>query len=133
MRVHRELLLGLVVLALGFGAVSVRAEQNKDSNSTKILGKWLTAKGPEKVTLEFMKDGKIRVTIEKEVTKKGAAKSEIVKETIEGSYKLDGNKVTLTAKVEGEEVKRTMTIKTLTDKTLVTEDERGMKEEYRRP
>jgi uncharacterized protein (TIGR03066 family) len=134
---HQRLLVGLAVLAIGLAPSTIQAEKDKDSIQAKLVGKWITAdeKAPQKVTLEFSKDGKIRVTLEAEFFTKGKDKEKTTgtsKEVMEGTYMVDGNKLTVALKRNDEERKGTMTIKTITDKMLITEEEGGRKEEYRR-
>jgi uncharacterized protein (TIGR03066 family) len=94
-----------------------------------IIGVWEVTKSddgtPPKTTIEFTRDGKLKVK-----TKSG---DETL--TIEGTYKLDGNKLTLTIKAPEEEegqLTDTLTIIKLTDKVLITKDEKGKTDEFKR-
>ena len=90
----------------------------------KIVGVWEAAKGdlPKGSTVEFTKDGKLKLTL----------KVEDKTLTADGSYTVDGEKVNVVLKFEGQEQKQTLKIKTLTDKMLVTIDEKGMEDEFTR-
>jgi uncharacterized protein (TIGR03066 family) len=70
-------------------------------------------KPPVGTTIEYTKDGKMKM--------KGKADG---KEFVfEGTYVVEGNKLTGIMKTSDREEKGTLTIKKLTDKELVTEDE----------
>jgi len=99
--------LRLSVAALfAFGLASVAAaEEKKDDNKTLIVGVWELTKGeslPPGATVEFTKDGKMKLTVEPEKGKKI---------TIEGTYEVKGDSVLLTMKDGGKEHKETLTIK----------------------
>ena len=47
------------------------------------------------------------------------------------NYTLDGNKVTTTIDTGGKATVKTMTIQTLTDKSLILVDDKGKTEEFR--
>jgi uncharacterized protein (TIGR03066 family) len=90
------------------------------SNAAKIVGTWEPAdpKGAG-MTLEFTSDGKLKMDA-------GPIK-------IEGTYKVDGDKLTTTMKAEGgKEKTETGKIKELTDTKLVTEDPKGKTDEFKR-
>ena len=103
------LVLGLVVMAW--------AADKKDLDKEKLLGKWECTEGPEHAkgaTVEFLKDGKGKVTL------KGSDKPE------EFKYEIDGDSVKVTHKnQEGKEVMQAHKIKSLTDKEMVAENEKG--------
>jgi len=114
-------LLGMaVVLALACGTVA--ADDKIDPK--KLVGKWEQVK-PEKpkIVVEYTADGKL----------KGAITIEDKEITVEGTYKLDGNKLTMTSKIMGEkEQTRTVTITKLTDEELEGETDTGMKSSFKR-
>jgi uncharacterized protein (TIGR03066 family) len=96
------------------------------SNKDKLLGTWEATKGdmPPGSTLEFAKDGKLTMTVKQP----GAEKPMVAS----GTYEVDGEKIMTTAKVGDKEHKETHTIKNLTDKTLITVDEKGKTDEFKK-
>jgi uncharacterized protein (TIGR03066 family) len=68
--------------------------------------------------LEFNKDGKLNATVEEDGKDL----------TFDGTYKLDGSKLTL--KLLGEEDKQVLTVISLTKAGLITTDEKEKKETY---
>ena len=88
----------------------------KKSNADLIVGTWEVTKGdmPLGSTVAFTKDGKMTANV------KG------VPQAMEGTYKVEGDKITTTMKnPAGQEVTDTDTIKTLNDTTLIMEDKQG--------
>jgi uncharacterized protein (TIGR03066 family) len=86
----------------------------KKSNADLIVGKWEVTKGervPVGSVAEFTKDGKMKVN------RKAVDRTK----SMEGTYKVEGDKITTT--VEGET--ETDTINTLNDTTLIMEDSKG--------
>jgi uncharacterized protein (TIGR03066 family) len=110
-------LVGCVLVAvLAFSATTVAQEKGKIDGKL-LVGKWSPKedkKGPA-MTLEFLKDGKLSLAVEF-----GGKK-----ETIEGAYKLDGDKLDVSMKFGGEEKKETLTVKKLTADELETTDSKG--------
>jgi uncharacterized protein (TIGR03066 family) len=80
------------------------------SNAEKIIGKWKVTRSPGDVgtLLEFTADGKAIF--------RGSEKST---KSHESTYKVEGDKLTTTGEEAGENVTRNMTIKSLTETTLV--------------
>jgi uncharacterized protein (TIGR03066 family) len=117
--------LAIAVIGCG-GSATTPPPKAADSNKDKIVGTWETTKAPEGlpkdavVTVEFTKDGKCTQSVKfGEKTMKG-----------EGTYEVDGDKIKTVIKAPtGKEEKETLTIKTLTDKELVTTEEKGGKTE----
>lgn len=108
------------VLALAAGAY---ADEKIDAK--KIVGKWepKDAKKEIKMELEFTKDGKLSVT----------ADADGKDFTITGTWKLDGNKLTLQLKAGENEIKDTVTISKLTDDEMIGEsDTKKQKESFKR-
>ena len=102
------LFMGLVVAA--------NAEEKKAIDKAKLLGTWECVEGKEieGAVVEFLKDGKGKVTL------KGTDKPE------EFKYEIDGDSVKVTHKnQEGKEVMQAHKIKSLTDKEMVAENEKG--------
>jgi uncharacterized protein (TIGR03066 family) len=98
--------------------VCCTASADDKIDAKKIVGKWEPKEAKKDETLsmvfEFTKDGKVTVTIKTEKELKR-----------EGTYKVDGNKLTVTMTVNGKEQVRTRTITKLTDMELVSSDEKG--------
>jgi uncharacterized protein (TIGR03066 family) len=110
-----------VVLALSVSAVAVAQDK---IDGKKLVGKWAPKeekKGPA-MTIEFLKDGKIAL----------AAEFGGKAEKMDGSYKLDGDKLEVTMKFGGEEKKETLTVKKLTDTELETTDSKGKTDSFTR-
>jgi uncharacterized protein (TIGR03066 family) len=119
-------LVGIAFLVLCLAACSGKDKKDSDkqsNNAEKIIGKWVLTKAPKGAPLgtifEFSKDGKVNW-----LDGEGA-------EPIPGTYKIDGDKLTLTlpSPEDGKPKSETSTIKTLTDTTLVTiEKDQEMKD-----
>jgi uncharacterized protein (TIGR03066 family) len=99
--------------------------QDPTKTAGKIVGTWKPTKGeiPASTTVEFTKNGKMKLNI-----KAGGRTI-----SLEGTYKVDGDKLTTTGKgPDGKEKTVTVKIKKLTDKELVIEDEKGKTEEFKK-
>ena len=116
MRAVRLIPLGLLVVVLaacsgkstdtGDGGGSGKGKG--DGESAKLVGTWEVTEGADKgLTLDFMKDGKL--------------KSSIAGLFMEGTYSVDGKKLTIT--MNNHEGKNT--IEKLTEGELVFKDEEG--------
>jgi len=116
----RALLGGVATLALCFGAL---AEDKKDEtiDAKKLVGKWEPKEKTKDRTLliEFAKDGKVTFT--------GAEGGKEMK--AEGTYKVNGNKLTLDMKFGDKERKMTRIVSKLTDAELVSTEEGGKSED----
>jgi len=105
-------------LFLVFGlVVTARAA---DVDKEKLLGKWECTEGPEHIkggTVELFKDGKGKIT----------HKDKDGKEVTENfTYVIDGDTFKVTHKGEdGKDVTSPHKVKTLTDKEMVVENEKG--------
>ena len=112
-----------LVMALAFSATSVAQEKGKIDGKL-LIGKWTPKedkKGPPgAMTLEFMKDGKLAIAIE------GGGKSD----KIDGTYKLDGDKLVVSLVYEGAKKEETLTVKKLTDAELETADSKGKTDSF---
>jgi len=111
----------VVVLAIAEGA---GADDKKDEkiDAKKLIGKWepKDAKKDAKIVMEFTKDGKMIVTAEKDFK-------------VEGSYKLEGNKLRIQMKVGENELNDTVTLTKLTDSVMEGESEgKKTKETFKR-
>lgn len=116
-----------LVLALACGVTAAQKDEKIDAK--KLVGKWEREpakekekdKGFGKVVVEYTADGKVTATL----GDKGDFK-------LEGTYKVDGNKITQTMKFNDKETSRTVTVLKLTDEAMETEDEKGAKNSFKR-
>lgn len=114
-------LVGCALAVLLVASAGLGQEKGKDKDAIdakKLLGKWQPADKKENVTIEFAKDGKLIVSVDI------GGKTE----KVEGTYKLDGNKLSVAMTFMGMEQKETMTVGKLTDEELETTDSKGKKE-----
>jgi uncharacterized protein (TIGR03066 family) len=101
----------------------------------KLVGTWRITKSQGKATteygvLDFTKDDKLKIITKARVFTKGDKKEEIKNHIMEVTYEVKGNQLNLIAKIEDKEHTRTVTIKTLTEKKLVTVDLDGKEDEF---
>ena len=110
----RAMLCCAATLALSFG---VLAEEKKDEkiDAKKLVGKWEPKEKGAAGVVEFTKDGKVTIT----ATVDGKEMK------FEGTYKVDGNKLSATLKADDKEQTQTRTITKLTDTELVTKEDNG--------
>jgi uncharacterized protein (TIGR03066 family) len=94
----------LLVVAVGFADEKIDAK--------KLIGKWQPTSTKENVIIEFTKDGKLSLSAPDPAGKT---------EKTEGTYKLDGNKLSVAVKFMDAEEKQDVTITKLTDDELETE------------
>lgn len=107
----------LCAVALGVCVVvfagTARAQ---DDNAKKIVGTWVVEKAggdlPAGSTIEFTKDGKLKAVV----------KADGMEIKLDGSYKVEKEKLTVKVTIGTESVEETVTIKKLTDDTLEIED-----------
>lgn len=103
-------LLGVVLV------VCAGTAQGQDDNAKKIVGMWEITKAggdlPAGSTLEFTKDGKLNAVI----------KAEGMEVKLDGTYKVEKDKLTVKIKVADQNIEETATIKKLTDDALEIED-----------
>ncbi|HWG47047.1 MAG TPA: lipocalin family protein [Gemmataceae bacterium] len=116
------LLLGCFAL-VALTSVAAAADE-KAGNKEKIVGEWIVTKTagglPPKAMVHFAKDGKLKIS----------AKLGDKELTIQGTYSVKADKLTIVMKEGEKEHKETMTIKTLTGKKLVTVDAKGKEDEF---
>ena len=102
------LVLGVLVLA---GSATAQ-----DDNAKKIVGKWEITKAgggaPVGTIIEFTKDNKVAATI----------KNEGMEIKLDGTYKIDKDKIELKLKAGDMNIDETLTIKKLTEDVLELED-----------
>jgi uncharacterized protein (TIGR03066 family) len=117
-----RMLIGAVVI-LSFAGLTSAAGQDKDKDKVdikKLLGKWEPKDA--KIVIEFADKGKMLIVFEE------GGKNE----KIEGTYKVDGNKLDIAMSFLGKEQKETLTVKKLTDDELVTVDSKNKEETLKR-
>jgi uncharacterized protein (TIGR03066 family) len=92
------------------------------TNAEKIVGAWIVVKFDGKeapkgkdVVFEFTKDGKLKLA-----------------PGLNGTYKVNGDKVTLTIMIGGKDDTDSITIKTLTVDTMVVIDDKGKEMEFKK-
>jgi uncharacterized protein (TIGR03066 family) len=104
--------------------LSVPAQAQDKKNAEKLVGTWSVTKSedaPPGALLEFTKDGKLKLTV----------KVEGKEISVEGTYKVEGDSITVTMKgPDGKEKTEKAKIKELTDKKLITVDEKGKIDEF---
>jgi uncharacterized protein (TIGR03066 family) len=103
-------LLGVVMVVVAGTA------QAQDDNAKKIVGIWEVAKAggdlPAGSTIEFTNDGKLNAVV----------KVEGMEVKLDGTYKVEKEKLTVKIKVADQNIEETATIKKLTDDALEIED-----------
>jgi uncharacterized protein (TIGR03066 family) len=117
MKLHQAAAVLCAILGL---ALIARAEDKKDVDKGKLLGKWECTEGPENtkgLMVEFLKDGKGKVT----------HKDKDGKDVMEDfSYAIDGGSIKVMHKdKDGKDVTSAYKITTLTDKEMVSESDKG--------
>lgn len=107
---------GLAAVLIFTAGLSADDKKDEKIDVKKLVGKWelKEAKGDAKRAIEFTKDGKLNIKAGAEVK-------------YEGTYKLDGNKLSLTVKAGENEIKKMATILKLTDEVLEAEGDDGKK------
>ena len=116
MKLHQAAAVLCAILGL---ALIARAEDKKDVDKGKLLGKWECTEGPENtkgLMVEFLKDGKGKVT----------HKNKEGKEVTEDfTYAIDGDKIKVTHKgQDGKEVTSAYKVLSLTDKEMLGENDK---------
>ena len=116
---------GLVTHQVMAGKDRVAApDKAKDAPKDKptLLRTWVQSE-PKKMgrrTITFTKDNMVN-----EVFAEGGGVSKT-----EGTYVLDGDKLTITTSTDGKETKRLFTVKSLTDQELVLASDKGQEEKF---
>jgi len=116
MKTLKLLAVGMIMCLFAAGA---RSEEKVDY-AKMLIGKWEVTKADEGTLptgsiVEFTKDGTLKLTV-----KMGDSDM-----TLEGKYKVEGDKFTITMKVGDDEHKNTITITKITDKMCSTKDKDG--------
>lgn len=126
----RALIGAVVVLAFaGFAAAQEKKKDDKKDekkddkiDAKKLLGKWAVGDEKSQITVEFADKGKVTLSADL-----GGRT-----EKIDGTYKLDGNKLELALSLAGKEQKDTVTITKLTDDEMVGVDTKGKEEKFKK-
>jgi uncharacterized protein (TIGR03066 family) len=109
----RTLSIAVLGVAVVVCAGTARAQ---DDNAKKIVGSWEVTKAaseiPAGTTIEFTKDGKLRIAI----------KANGADTSLEGTYKIEKEKLTVKMKLGDQDVEEILTVKKLTDDALEIED-----------
>ncbi len=117
----RALIGAIVVLGFaGFAAAQDKKDETIDAK--KLIGKWAPVDDKAPVTIEFTDKGKLTLSIDLG----GKA------EKIEGTYKLEGDKLQMVMTFGGKEMTETVTISKLTDEEMVGKDSKGKEEKFKR-
>ena len=112
----RGVLAGVVTTVLVVLVGGSAGAQDEKIDGKLLVGKWVPKdKEGKELTIEFFKTGRVTLT--------GGPGF-----TIGGTYKLDGNKLNLTMRFEGDENTTVRTVNKLTKTELVTTDEKGKKD-----
>ena len=124
MNARRQLAAGLLVVGL---LSALPAAEKADVNKEKLVGLWEVVKAdqgalPVGSVVDFGKDGKAKVT----------AVREGKESSVEGTFAVEGSKLTVTLKHGEKEVKHAISIKKLTDAEFVSENEKGKTAEFKR-
>lgn len=111
------------VVILGFAGIT-GAQDKKDEkfDGKKLIGKWEPADGKDPVVVEFADKGKLSLSIEV------GGKTE----KIEGTYKLEGDKLEIALALGGKEQKETITLSKLTDDEWAGKDAKGKEEKFKK-
>ena len=107
-----------LAVVLGLGTALVADDKKADAiDAKKLVGKWEPKEKKEGTTvvIEFTKDGKVVFT----------ASADGKETKAEGTYKVDGNKLTTMMKFGDMERNATRTVTKLTDTELVSSDDKG--------
>ena len=117
--------LKLLAVAAVVCLLSTGARADEKDYPKLIVGKWEVTAAEEGVPkgaiIEFTKDGKLKMT----------GKKDDMEISREGTYKLDGSKLTVTTEGEGAKT-TTITITKLTDSEMTIESEEGKKVEMKK-
>lgn len=126
MNTWRLMLAGVMAVTLTASTQADKKEEKKDT--AKLLGgSWEVVKAapgtlPVGSLMEFGKEGKLKLS----VTAEGK------EHQLDGTYKVDGNKIALTVKIGDAEKKQMLTIKKISQSDLSFEDEDGKSAELKR-
>lgn len=117
MSLLRLLLAGVLAVTLTAGTQADNKEEKKD-NAKLLGGIWEVVKAapgtlPVGSLMEFGKEGKLKLSV----------KAKDQEHKLDGTYKVEGNKVELNVKLGDREKKQVLTIKKISERDLSLEDE----------
>jgi uncharacterized protein (TIGR03066 family) len=126
-----------VLLAVSLTATLAVAdgEENKAENTRgKLLGVWESVKSVDLhpgTTLEFTNDNKLKLSVPMVIDKDT---NTIRYQVYPGTYQVEGSKLKVVVPgPDGKDQKQTLKIVELTDVKLVTKDEKGAVDEFKKP
>lgn len=123
--------LRVLAVALFVGTLSTvaapKSQEKKSDYAKMVVGKWEATKAdsgtvPEGTIIEFTKDGKMKIF----ATEKEADFA------IDGTYKMDENKIKFTIKIGDAEKTNTITITKISDKEMSTKDKDSKQVEFKK-
>jgi uncharacterized protein (TIGR03066 family) len=114
----RAVMVGMAVAVLMAAAGGTAAGRDEKIDAKLLVGKWTPKEEDKKgqFVVEFTKDGKVLLSAPGKEFK------------AEGTYKLDGNKLSFKMKFGGEEKSQVRTVHSLTKSELVSSDEKDRKD-----
>ena len=128
------LVLGVVVVLASCASAQEKKSEPKtepkdDGNTEKLIGLWEMqdadlAKIDGKATFEFARDGKAKMSVE-------IGKQKPI--LIEGTFKVDGDKVTLTARKGDKDATEVVAIKSVSSSELVLLDNQKKEVKFKKP
>jgi uncharacterized protein (TIGR03066 family) len=115
----RSLIVLALVTSAGLAADDKKDDKKSDDYAKLIVGKWEITKAgggaPAGTTIDFAKDKKVVMVL----------KVENDKVTVNGTYAVEKDKLTVKFKAGEKTVEETLTIKKLTAEAMELEDEKG--------
>ncbi|MFO0825678.1 MAG: TIGR03066 family protein [Gemmataceae bacterium] len=109
--------LSAVVVVMFAGFTSAQDKQDEKIDAKKLLGQWQVM--PDKAVVTFGENGKLTINPGTDTSK-----------TIDGTYKIEGNKIQVVVGAPGNDKKETLTVVKLTDEELVTKDTKGKEDKF---
>src|SRR5262245_57429580 len=119
--------IGLMLALVCGSAAQEKKDKEKEKDkfdAKKLLGKWESnpPKKGESIVIEFAANGKMSMS--------GDVKGKELK--VEGTYKLEGDKLSLELRHMGETISATITLTKLTDDELEGENAKGKSEAFKK-
>ena len=117
----------VVVAALALVAVSTGLRADDKMDPKQLLGKWELVSGKGKgddagITLEYLAEGKV----------KGELRIAGMTDKMDGTYKIDGNKIRLTTRDKGRENTSVITVLSVSETEMVVSEDGQPRQTYRR-